>query len=125
VEQCLESAERDETLRTLGLSEHSFLCLLIQDTPASVREKLRTWGGADYQAIFTRAAARNTIFAEVPEKQQLSTEFIRNYYRYTDQVFACGRDAKGFPELAPENFQFDLYASGEYSRILERSWEPM
>jgi hypothetical protein len=125
VEQCLEISERDEALHTLGLSDHSFLSLLIKDTPFAVREKLRSWGVSDYQAIFTRAAALNTIFAEVPEKQQLSTEFIRNYYRYADQVFACSRSAKDFPELAPENFRFDLYASGEYSRILERSWEPI
>jgi hypothetical protein len=125
VEQCLEIAERDDVLRAVGLSDHSFLWLLIKDTPPAVREKLRTWGVSDYQAIFTRAAALNTIFAEVPDKDQLSTEFIRNYYRYADQVFACSRNAKEFPELAPENFQFDLYASGEYSRILERSWEPI
>lgn len=123
VDQCVEMAERDDELTEMGVRAHSFLRLLVHDTPASVREKLRQWGVSDYQAIFTRAAGLNAIFADVPEMEQLSTDFIRNYYRYADQMFACSSNMQEFPELSPDNFQFELYASGEYSRMLEKQWE--
>ena len=123
VEQCLESADRDDDLRGLGLQAHSFLNLLIKDTPPSVREKLRKWGVADFQAIFTRAIGLNTIFAVIPEKEQLTAEFTRNYYRYVDQLFTCSSHQKEFPTMKAEQFVFELYASGEYSRMLERQWD--
>lgn len=123
VEQCVEMAERDEELMGMGVRAHSFLRLLVHDTPPSVREKLRQWGVSDYQAIFTRAAGLNAVFADVPAKEQLSTDFIRNYYRYADQIFACSSNMQEFPDLSPDKFQFELYASGEYSRMLEKQWE--
>ena len=30
---------------------------------------------------------------------------------------------KAFTEVTVDNFYFDIYASGEYSRILEKAWE--
>lgn len=123
VEQCLESAEREDDLRAMGLQAHSFLNLLIKDTPPGVREKLRKWGVADFQAIFTRAVGLNTIFAVVPEKEQIAAEFTRNYYRYVDQVFTCSSHQIEFPIMKADQFVFELYASGEYSRMLERQWD--
>jgi hypothetical protein len=32
-------------------------------------------------------------------------------------------DSQPHQKLAPANFQFALYASGEYSRLLESEWE--
>jgi hypothetical protein len=29
---------------------------------------------------------------------------------------------QAFTQLTVENFHFEIYASGEYSRILEKSW---
>lgn len=123
VEQCLEMAARHEEIAVLGLRAHSFLNLLIQNTPTPVKEKLQRWGVNDYQAIFTRAFGLNTIFADAPEREQLAPEFIRNYYRYADQLFACSSNLSEFPELTAHQFQFDLYASGEYSRLLEKQWD--
>lgn len=123
VEQCLELVDRDQELRSLGLGEHSFLRLLIRDTPANIREKLRAWGVSDYQAIFTRAAGLNAAFQEPPNRNQLATDFIRNYYKYADELFSCSQQMNPSPDVSPGAFDFELYASGEYTRMLEREWE--
>ncbi len=123
IEQCMEIVERDRSLCAAGIRPHSFLDLLIQSTPSAVREKLRKWGVADYQAIFTRAVGLNCVFAVVPEHDQVPVDFIRNYYRYADQLFLCSQRLSPFVALDPANFHFELFASGEYSRLLEREWE--
>ena len=38
-------------------------------------------------------------------------------------MFACRQLLFVFSEIRSTNFTFDLYASGEYSRMLEREWE--
>jgi hypothetical protein len=122
IEQCLEFAERDNQFQGRNVRSQSFAQFLIRHTPPPIQSKLRKWGVADYKAIFTRALGLNAIFAEVPPRTTLSDDFIRNYYRYADQFFATSQQGP-FLELDPRDFQFDLYASGEYSRMLERSWE--
>jgi len=88
-----------------------------------VKEKLIKWGVSDYKAIFSRAVGLNMVFAEVPAKDSLSQDFVRNYYRYADHMFECSRSMKSFALIRSSNFDFDLFASGEYSRMLEREWQ--
>lgn len=123
VEQCMEVVERDPELAVAKIRPHSFLHLLIHDTPKPVKDKLRKWGVADYRAIFTRAIGLNTVFCQVPDPEILSTDFIRNYYRYADQLFSCSQRMCPFTPISSANFHFELFASGEYSRLLEREWE--
>ncbi len=123
IEQCMDLVERDEELLKAGVKPESFASFLVEDAPKNVREKLKKWGVADYKAIFTRAIGLNAVFAEVPAREQLSGEFIRNYYRFADHMFACRQMMHVFSEITSANFGFDLYASGEYSRMLEREWE--
>jgi hypothetical protein len=123
VEQCAEIADRDETLRLAGVTGASFAHLLTENCPQAVREKLTRWGVADYKAIFSRALGLNSVFSCAPGLDTLAPHFIRYYYRYADQMFACRQGADTFARLLPEHFHFDLYASGEYSRMLEREWE--
>ena len=52
----------------------------------------------------------------------LSDEFIRNYYRYADQMFVCRQSQAQFADITDRGFDFEIYASGEYSRMLEREW---
>ena len=59
----------------------------------------------------------------VPSREMLSNEFIRNYYRYADQMFTCRQGQAQFADLADFGFHFEIYASGEYSRMLEKEWE--
>jgi len=123
IEQCLEFVERDEALAGLGYQYQSFADFLVNRPPKPVKDKLKRWGVADYRAIFSRAIAIRSIFAEAPLPENLTTHFIRHYYRYADQIFECRQRTAGYPVIAPEQFDFDLYASAEYARILEQEWE--
>jgi hypothetical protein len=123
IEQCVEfvDGQRDEV--DAGITRQSFATLLVHDAPASVQAKLRKWGVGDYRAIFTRALGLQCLFANAPERQVLSDDFVRNYYRYADQMFAMKQGEAEFTLIASRDFKFELYSSGEYSRMLERSWE--
>lgn len=122
IEQCLDIVDRDEDLKRAGFGYQAFAGILIEDPPRNIREKLKQWGVADYRSIFTRSLGLNAIFNEVPQRYLLTDEFIRHYYRYADQLFACRQLLWSFGEIKPQQFEFDLYASGEYSRMLEREW---
>jgi hypothetical protein len=122
VEQCLDCIGRKFPGST-DIRAQSFIALLIQNTPEPIREKLQKWGVADYRALFSRGLGLNTIWASVPERTSLSDEFIRNYYRYTDQLFTSYQTQTVCAQLNIAHFPFELYSSGEYTRLLERSWD--
>ena len=122
VEQCLEFVERHQEALPQGLSHQSFAALLIQDAPPAVQAKLRKWGVADCKSIFTRALGLQCLFADAPPREILSDEFVRNYYRYADQVFQVKQGEREFVAVTSRDFHFELFSSGEYSRMLERSW---
>jgi hypothetical protein len=63
------------------------------------------------------------MFSEVPEKSLLAEDFLRNYYRYADHLFTCSQSARSFLLIRSLQFDFELYASGEYTRMLERQWQ--
>jgi hypothetical protein len=65
----------------------------------------------------------NALFAEPPLINTLTEEFMRNYHRYTDALYRSYMDSEPHRIIAATNFRFDLYASSEYSRMLESSWE--
>jgi hypothetical protein len=123
IEQCLEQSQRSDDPAVRELQFQSFADFLVNRPPKPVKEKLKRWGVADYRAIFSRAIGLFTVFAEVPQRQQLSVEFVKQYYRYADQMFACRQQSASFREINHEEFDFDLFASAEYSRMLEREWE--
>lgn len=123
LEQCAELVARDPELSAAGITTSSFAQLLIESPPGDVREKLTKWGVADYRAIFSRALGLNAIFNKAPDLDSLAAHFVQYYYRYADQMFHCRQSMEPFKLLAPGNFHFELFASGEYSRMLEREWE--
>jgi hypothetical protein len=122
VAHCLDFVSSVPELKSAGIREQSFAEFLVQSPPEQVRTKLRGWGVFDYKSIFSRAIGLNAVFHEPPDENSVSSEFIRNYFRYADHMFACRQQMQAFTELTVENFHFDIYASGEYSRILEKSW---
>lgn len=122
IEQCLEHVDRQPDLRNSGIRYQSFAAYLVNNTPQSVQAKLRKWGVADYKAIFTRSLGLNAILAGVPRRELLADDFVRNYYRYADQMFVCRQGQSQFSEISDYGFEFEIYASGEYSRMLEREW---
>lgn len=122
LEQCREAVVRDESSQCQGLHLQSFATFLIENPPESVREKLQKWGVADYKAIFARALGLNVLFADAPERNSLSPEFIRFYYRYADALYQTWQQGTEHEAIQTGQFDFQLYASGEYSRLLERKW---
>ena len=60
---------------------------------------------------------------QAPDRDSLAEPFIRNYYRYADHMYACYQHQQQHRSIRSLSFQFDLYASGEYSRLLEREWQ--
>jgi hypothetical protein len=122
IEQCGEFVERQPELRESGIRYQSFASLLVNHTPAAVQEKLRKWQVADYRSIFMRGLGLNTLFAAAPQRESLSDEFVRNYYRYADQVFLSRQNQVAFTAIEDTGFEFEIFASGEYSRMLEREW---
>jgi len=123
IEQCLEFAASTPDLKEEGILFQSFAHLLVFDPPEPVREKLKKWGVADYKGIFSRAIGIYSMFSDAPPRELLSHEFLRSYYRYADHLFAARQSLQKFTELNPQRFDFALFASGEYTRMLEREWE--
>ena len=122
IEQCTELVSREPELQQHSIEWQSFAQMLVDDPPAPVREKLKTWGVGDYKAIFARSIGLNAVFAEAPDRTILADEFIRNYHQFADHMFACKQSESSFAEIRSANFQFDLFASGEYSRLLSKQW---
>jgi hypothetical protein len=121
--QCVEWSQRKADPENLPLAPQCFAVLLVRNPPINVREKLERWGVADYCSIFARAIGLNVLFAEPPPAGTLSQEFLCNYHRYADALFHAYLASQ--PEKPGDStlFQFELYASGEYSRKLESQWE--
>ena len=79
IDQSAEFVSREAELNASGIVWQSFSELVVEDPPLPVRDKLRTWGVADYRSIFARAIGLNAVFADAPERTLLADEFIRNY----------------------------------------------
>ena len=122
LDQCTEWVAGVEALRELPLTEQSFARLLISGTPTAVREKLTRWGVSDYVSIFSRALGLNAVLGAPPSIEAFTGEFLRNYYRYADALFEVWLGSQPGPAITAANFSFDLYASGEYSKLLESQW---
>ncbi len=123
IEQCLEHIERDSELRAGNYKFQSFAAYLVEDAPEPVRAKLKKWGVADYKSIFARALGLNAVFGDAPDQEILTRDFIRNYYRFADQMYAVLQHQAPFTRIQAQDFDFELYASGEYSRMLSQEWE--
>ncbi|MGA2040308.1 MAG: hypothetical protein ABSH42_13610 [Bryobacteraceae bacterium] len=123
LEQCAEWASRVPELQGACLRRQSFARLIASCPPEEVQEKLTRWGVTDYLAIFSRAIGFNALFGEPPPLELLSRDFLSNYHRYGDLLYQCFLDAETHCAITTANFRFQLYASGEYSRLLESQWE--
>jgi len=123
LEQCLDWVTRIPELSDREWRVQSFAALLGLSIPAEVKEKLTRWGVTDYVAIFRRAIGMNALFANPPAFADLADEFLRNYHKYADSLYSCFMELQEYPKLDVQRCRFQLYASGEYSRMLESQWE--
>lgn len=122
IDQCVECAQRVPEFGGLGIRRQSFAGLLTKDAPEAVKEKLVSWGVVDYVSIFSRAIGMNAVFVQPPAFETLNEDFLRNYHRYPDFLYRCYMESEPHESLSHSNFRFTLYASGEYSRMLESEW---
>lgn len=122
LDQCMEVVRRDEGLRENGIERESFAEFILEDTPDAVREKMQRWGVVDFRAIFRRALGLHAVFATVPEREELSEGFLRNHHRYADTLYECRQRTIPYASVGQNGFHFEIYASGEYARLLEKEW---
>jgi hypothetical protein len=120
--QCVDHMERFAERHDPELRLDSFAALLIEDTPREVRRKLRAWGVHEYSTIFARALGLHTVFDSLPPREVLSLDFVQHYHQFADQLFACRQQLFPFKRITAQEFDFQIYASGEYSRMLEQQW---
>jgi hypothetical protein len=123
VDQCMEQVERNTGVLPAGIQRQSFIAMLAQNPPVTIQHKLRKWGVADYRSIFSRAVGLNSLFAKVPPRDTLTSDFLRNYFRYADQLYTMVLGQCSYTPIDSSQFDFELYSSGEYSKMLERQWE--
>ena len=121
-EQCAESVRASAQLASRQIRPETFAILLIQHAPAHVRMKLESWGVLDFRSLFRRSFGLHAVFQELPQKEFFSPDFLRRYHRYLDQWFEQRLRDSLFERPNPNDFEFELYASGEYSSMLEKSW---
>ncbi len=122
IEQCLDLVRLESDLQEKNIRFQSFASLLVDHPPGGVKTKLKKWGVAESRAIFSRAIGLNSVFSRPPSRSNVTEEFIRNSSRYSDHMFVCRQRSISFDELDADAFVFGLYASGEYTRLLEREW---
>jgi hypothetical protein len=120
--QCVELVERTPELQQAEIQAQSFADLLTGNPPEEVKAKLARWGVADYGSVFSRAIGLNALFADPPEFELLTEEFLRSYHRYADSLYQCYMHSLVHRTITSANFRFELYASGEYTRMLETEW---
>ena len=120
--QCTEWASAVDELKSFELTDQSFARLLTAHSPEPVRDKLTRWGVTDYVSIFSRAIGLHAVLTLPPAIDSFTEEFLRNYYRYADALYQAWLESQPAPTITAANFHFELYASGEYSKLLESQW---
>jgi hypothetical protein len=122
VQQCVEQTASGEGADK-RITEQSFTSLIVEDPPEPVRKKLEAWGVTDRRAVFSRALGIHSLFEDPPPMEVLSPIFLNHYHRYADHAYICYQHLKAFLALDGKSFQFEIYASDEYARLLAEQWE--
>jgi hypothetical protein len=122
IDQCVDHVNRYPEMQSVTIRPQSFASYLVQNPPAEVAQKLKKWGVADHKSIFSRALGLNVILADMPAQEMFSADFLKHYHRYADQMFHSHLGQTHFADPAHLGFEFQIYASGEYSRMLEQEW---
>lgn len=121
-EQCAETAQASSVFASRHIRPETFAVLLVQHIPAHVRTKLEAWGVLDFCALFRRSFGLHAVFQDIPPVESFCADFLRHYHRCLDHWYEQRLKDWVFDQPEPGEFTFDLYASGEYSLMLEQSW---
>ncbi len=122
MEQCLETITLSGQFEGRSIRVETFAVFLVNYIPAHVRTKLEGWGVLDFCALFRRSIGLHSVFAEVPAFESFTPEFLKKYHRNLDTWYEGRLRDVTFEHPGPNDFVFDLYASGEYTIMLEQSW---
>jgi hypothetical protein len=122
MEQCMETTASSGGFSNVRIRPETFAILLVEHVPAHVRAKLEGWGVLDFCALFRRSVGLHAIFQDFPGVDAFSPEFLRRYHRHLDQWYEYRLRESAAHRPPPDEFTFDLYASGEYALMLEQSW---
>jgi hypothetical protein len=120
--QCVEQSSAGQGADA-RIAEQSFAALVVEEPPDAVKRKLEAWGVTDRRAVFSRAIGIHSVFNDPPAPETLSPVFLRNYHRFADHAFICFQHLKAFTPLDPKRFQFEIYASEEFARLLSDQWD--
>jgi hypothetical protein len=121
-EQCAESSTVNAHFEGRRIRPESFAVLLVQQIPAHIRAKLESWGVLDHCSLFRRSVGLHAVLHDLPAPPAFSPDFLRRYHRYLDQWYEQRLRDCPFDHIAAGEVEFELYASGEYSSMLEKSW---
>ncbi len=121
-EQCTETVAASTTFDERRIRPETFAVLLVNHVPGHVRSKLEQWGVLDFAALFRRSIGLHTVFSDLPAAPALNADFLRRYHRHLDNWYEGRLRDCLFDRPEPGEFVFDLYASGEYTMMLEQSW---
>jgi hypothetical protein len=53
----------------------------------------------------------------------LSPMFLEHYHRFADYSYICFQQMKPWQPMDSATFDFPIYASEEYSRLLAEQWQ--
>ncbi|HEX4772512.1 MAG TPA: hypothetical protein VH351_16880 [Bryobacteraceae bacterium] len=120
--QCTEAALASRQFENRRIRPETFAVLLVQQVPPHVRTKLEQWGVLDFSALFRRSIGLHAVFSDLPAVNALNADFLRRYHRHLDQWYEYRLRESTYDRPEPGDFIFDLYASGEYTLMLEESW---
>jgi hypothetical protein len=122
IDQCAEAVSASALFEGQRIRPETFAVFLVQHVPVHVRTKLEGWGVLDFCALFRRSIGLHAVLAEFPTLETFSPDFLRRYHRHLDQWYENRLKDANFDRPEPDGFIFDLYASGEYTLMLEESW---
>lgn len=121
-EQCAETTAVAECYKTKRARAETFVVFLVEHAPGHIGSKLERWGVHDFRTLFRRSFALHAVFQDLPTAEVIAPDFLRRYHRYLDLWWEQRLRDRPFDRAESEEFSFDLFASGEYSSMLEKSW---
>lgn len=122
MDQCSESATVDPRFFGRRMQPETFALFLVQHMPQHIRIKLEGWGVMDFYALFRRSIGLHTVFTSLPPASDLCPDFLRRYHRHLDAWYEYRMRERVYEKAEGHEFTFELYASGEYTQLLEKSW---
>jgi len=122
IDQCMDQMERSGNIG-LRINAQCFSALIVDSPPEPVRKKLEDWGVSDRRAVFSRAIGIRCLFEEPPDIDMLSPMFLEHYHRFADYSYICFQQMKPWQPMDGASFNFPIYASEEYSRLLSEQWQ--